>query len=73
MSSETNEGLFSGVKDAQGSKIIRAHNSDFKIANNNFKFIKELSLKFRGRDMLSPFLGSRNLKKKPRLSLGPLI
>lgn len=60
MSFETNEGLFSGVKDAQGSKINRAHNSDFKIANNNFKFIKELSLRFWGRDHSPLFLGSWN-------------
>ena len=71
MSSETNEGLFSGVKDAQGSKIIRAHNSDFKIANNNFKFIKELSLKFRGRDMLSPFLRFQEPKKKAKTKSWP--
>ncbi len=34
----------SGGKDAQGSKIIRGRDSDFKITSNNFKIVKGLSL-----------------------------
>ena len=39
----------SGGMDAQGSKTIGIDNSDFKVANNNFRIIKELSLRFWGR------------------------
>jgi hypothetical protein len=39
----------SGGMDAQGSKTIGIDNSDFKIANNSFGIIKELSLRFWGR------------------------
>ena len=50
-----------GGKDAQGSKINRARNSDFKITNNNFKVFKELSLVIWGEKKFSPFLILINL------------
>ena len=35
-----------GGKDAQGIKISRDLNSDFKITSNDFEIVKELSLEF---------------------------
>lgn len=54
--------------DAQGSKITRARSSDFKVANNNFRIIKDLSLRFWGRRNSPPFFVpiyfNENLRKK---------